>query len=127
VEAEQRGDERAPPRRAGHDVEQHEDERRVGGVQDDARRVVPGRGVAEELPVEHVGHPRDRMPVRHVARGPGPADRCSIQTSPNERVLGDVLVVVVVREVVPDRRPEDGQDDGGEDEGEEGAAHGTLL
>src|SRR6185369_3793931 len=84
---------------------EHQD--RVDGMDPETRRVMPRGCRAVELPVEHVGHPRERMPVvRPLAGGPCPMDRLGIETTLHVRIRGDVLVVVEVDEIAAENGPE---------------------
>src|SRR5436309_10870754 len=61
--------------------------------------MMPRRIETEDLAVEHVRHPRQRMPVRGVARDEGPEHVRGRETAPHVKVLRDVLAVVVIDEV----------------------------
>ena len=98
VHGEEGGDEGAAPGRAGHAPEHQEDEDRVPGVEHSVHEVVrPGRE-PEELHVEHVGEPGERVPVEGVQRGEGPGHPLPGEPGPHDRVLGHVLVVVEEQE-----------------------------
>src|SRR5205814_5901876 len=62
---------------------------------------VVARGVeAEELAIEHVRQPGQRVPVGRLQGGEGPGHRLRVQTRLDVGVAEDVLVVVVVHEAV---------------------------
>ncbi len=51
---------------------------------------------AEELTIEHVRQPRQRVPVRGVAGDESPHESSTSQSIANVRVVGDVVWIVVV-------------------------------
>ena len=111
VQREYRGDERAPPRGPGHAGEHLEEERGARRVEQDAGRMMAGRRQPEELSVEHVREPGERVPVGRVGCGERPGDTGPRKARPDVHVLGHVFGVVVVDEAVPKDRDED---DGGQ-------------
>ena len=79
VDGEERGHQGARPQAAREEGQGQEEQRDVGRVQRHARRVM-ARGVeAEELDVEHVRHPGERVPVGRLHRGEGPGHRLGAQ------------------------------------------------
>ena len=80
--------------------QQEKDEEHVGAVEEKAREVVPRRRHPEEADVRHVGHPRERMPVRGLGRGDRPGGVAGGQSGADVRVADDVLLVVVADEAV---------------------------
>src|SRR5437763_6545457 len=66
----------------------------------------------EELSVEYVREPGERVPVGRVGCGERPGDTGPRKARPDVHVLGHVFGVVVVDEAVPKDRDED--DDGGQ-------------
>ena len=100
VDGEERRDERAPPGGAGHGGEDQEQERRVRRVQRRVDEVVRARVEPEELDVEHMREPGDRVPVGHLQRRERPADPSPGQATPHHGVVGHVPVVVEEEEVV---------------------------
>ena len=55
---------------------------------------------AEQLAVEHVRKPGERMPVAGMNGGEGPAEAGQRQAAFDERVFGDVVRVVVTHKRV---------------------------
>ena len=55
----------------------------------------------EELAIEHVGEPGERMPVALVIAGERPLDRLPIETIANVSVVRYVAIVVVVDKRMP--------------------------
>ena len=93
-------DGRARPPPGGHRPQHEEHEGCVGRVQQGGRRVVPPGVEPEQRHVRQVRQPRDRQPVGKVRRGERPAHAVERQPPHHDRVVRDVLRVVVVEEVV---------------------------
>ena len=103
----------APVSAAQHRQQQHG----VGGVQRRARRGGAPRPQAEELDVEHVGEPGQRVPVRGVV-AEGPAEPAPREPGGHRRVVEDVGVIVVGDEFVEERLAVDDADGQDEDQSE---------
>jgi hypothetical protein len=100
VDREQRSDDEARSSGSGHRREDDEQHGGVRGVERGVHEVV-GAGVEpEELDVEHVGEPRERVPVEGVEGRPGPEEPLPREALEDHRVLRHVHVVVVVEEGV---------------------------
>src|SRR5262249_699022 len=92
---------------------------RVERVERDVHRVVSARLEAEELDVDHVTDPRERMPVRLVVPGQRPANVLESEPGRHVRIALDVRGVVEADEAGVERRPvaqDGGRDQGGEPE-----------
>ncbi len=101
MHAEERGDEGAPPGTVRHRDQRQKQQYGVRRVQDEIRQVMPVRVETEQLVVEHVRPPGERMPVAGVGGRQRPAQAC--EPLPNVGILAHVLRVVVQDEgVVPD-------------------------
>ena len=88
--------------------------------------MVPARVEAEELDVEHVREPGERVPVRGVTLEN--AQRSAAGESPRAGgVAGDVRQVVEEDELVPDRRHEDPEGERGQGDGHEPPAVAPRL
>ena len=70
-------------------------EQRRQGVQEHADQVMLARVQAEDLAVQHVRKPGERVPVGRVGLGEGPDDAVGAEAVAYARVLGDVGAVVV--------------------------------
>ena len=99
----------ALPEGSGHRPEDEKEEQGVYGVQKEAHQVVAPRVQAEELNVGHVRQPRERVPVVDVGGGKGPHEAVHGQPPPDDRVIGDIVVVVEADEAVIDHRAVDDQ------------------
>jgi len=76
-------------------------------MQHDAREMVPPRAQTEELAVEHVRNPGQRMPVGGVTRSQSPAHALARQARLDVRVVEHVGRVIVVHKPIARRGPED--------------------
>jgi len=100
---EQRRDRRAPPRPARHTQQREKQQHGIRRVQQDVNEMLRAGTRAEQLPVEHVREPRERMPVRGVAAAERPRDAGRHDAAGQMRVVNHVLVVVVINVSVPRR------------------------
>ena len=128
VEGEDSGEQSALPNGAGEPAEGEEDEQAVEGVDQQIDEVMAGGAESEQLAINHVGHPGQRMPVGVVAvqTAECPRDAMPGEAGLDVRVGDNVTVVVVVDEVVPDDGPE--REQGRRDQArtdEQGAAHAS--
>ena len=89
---------RAPVIAAQH----HQEQDGVGRVEPDAHQMVPPRPEPEQLGVEHVREPGQRVPVPGVV-AEGPAESFPGEAAGHLRVVEDVRVVVVPDEFVAER------------------------
>ncbi len=102
---EKRRHHRAAPEGPRHSFERQKQERRIGGVQqhvDDVRRAGPQ---PEELTVQHVRHPGQRVPVARITGLKAPAQSRPGEAAFDVVVDQDVKIVVEVGEVEPRHRP----------------------
>ena len=118
MDGKERGNERRRAERARHARQRREQRQRAARVDDDVGPVVTGRVEAEQLAVQHVRDPRERMPVGGVAGRHRPADVLEADAAPHVAVLAHVVGVVVVHELVEPRRGVDGENGGHEQDGE---------
>ena len=128
VEGEGSGEEGAFPKGAGEPAEREEYQAAIQGVDEQVDEVMAGGAESEQLAINHVGHPGQRMPVGVVAvqTAEGPRDAVPGEAGLDVRVGDNVTVVVVVDEVVPDDGPE--REQGRRDQArtdEQGAAHAS--
>lgn len=79
---------------------------------------------AENLGIEHVGNPRERMPIGSVKMGEGPRDALKGETARDHRIVADVFGVVVIDEVKSVHLPINAED--GEREAEANK-HARLI
>ena len=68
--------------------------------------MVPAGVGAEQLTIQHMGKPGQRMPVTGVACGKGPDNAVSGKAGLDVLIVSNVLVVIVVYETVSVDRPE---------------------
>ena len=103
MNGKERGHQRAAPDRSGHGAENYKDKNRVRSMEEHTRQVVPSRLQTEQLAIEHVRHPGERMPVgnRHCCEGP--SNVAPGQTLVNARILPDVSAVIIVDEIMLER------------------------
>src|SRR5438132_133275 len=98
VEGKQSGNEGAAPQCASHSVEREKEEEGICDVEKEADQVMSARVQAEELDVEHVGEPSQRMPVCRVPSLKGPQHPSPVQTLPDDGIGDDIVGVVQVEE-----------------------------
>ncbi len=77
---------------------------------EDVLERVPSRTEPEELHVEHVRDPSERVPVRRVELGERPAQAFERQAAQHPRILREVRRRVVGDERVPEHAPVDERD-----------------
>src|SRR5262245_858815 len=73
-------------------------------MQERIDQVMTRRLHAEQLAIDHVGNPCQRMPIRSVSRAKCPRDIGPGQACGNVRVFEDVIAVVNVDKVMADSR-----------------------
>ncbi len=100
MEGEEGGHEGAWPEGAGHPVEDQEQQDRIDDVKEDIDQMVPSGFQPEELNVQHVGKPGQRVPVAGMGGGEGPGDALETQPRPNMRILGHIIYVIVVDKII---------------------------
>ena len=100
VQCEQRGHNHAAPDCAGDLIQEQKKKNCVGDVEQNADEMVHRGVLAEELAIEHVREPGERVPIAGVASGEGPFDVFPFQAALNVRVGGDVIRIVVIDKVV---------------------------
>ena len=93
-----------------HFFENEKEQNRIGRVQQQAGGVMPARVQAEELAIEHVREPGERMPVGGPRGHKRPPDVLRRQSAPHMRIFRDVILVVLGDEIVFERGRE-GQPD----------------
>ena len=94
---------RAAPDRSGHGAESYKDKNCVRSMEENTRQVVPSRSQTEQLAIEHVRHPGERMPVGNRHRCEGPSNVAPGQTLMNARILPDVSAVIIVNKFMLER------------------------
>ena len=92
---EQRGHKGAGPQRIRQPEQQHEKQERVGRVKQDVDAMMRAGVQAEQLAVQHVRKPGQRMPVAGVPGREGPFDAGPGQAVLDHLIFGDVIVVVI--------------------------------
>ena len=74
-------------------------------MEDHTGEVMPGRPQTEELAIEHVRKPGDRMPVPGMRVAKGPIESVPGQTGSNFGSICDVSGVIKVDELCVPKRP----------------------
>src|SRR5437588_6072583 len=96
----QRRHPKAAPLSAGGSQQQPEQQSNVQGVQQNADKMM-ARGIqAEQLAIEHVGDPSERVPVGNIESSERPTDVLEREAGLNVRIEGDVGIVIVVNESI---------------------------
>ena len=86
VQREQGRHHRAAPGRTRHALQEQEQHNRVGQVEEQADEVMPAGIQPEELDIQHVGNPRQRMPVARKAGLEGPGNVLPVEPVPDVKV-----------------------------------------
>ena len=94
------GDEGAWPDRASHSSQHQKQEHGIEDVQQDVRQMVPAGAQPEELAVEHVGKPRERMPIVRVVGGERPNDALPVEAGLDMGIGYYVVRIVTMNEFV---------------------------
>ena len=110
MEREQRSHHPTASHVAGRAIQHPEEQQRIQQMNRDVDVVRAGGIVAEELPIQRMREPCQRMPVRGIARRQRPLDGLPMQAGLDVNVLGDVVGVVVVGEGLSVDGVVDGQD-----------------
>ena len=104
MQPKQRRHKKTPPRRAGQGAQNQEDQQRVHRMEQEARQVMARSIRCEQLAVERVGEPGERMPIRRVRGRERPDHDFPIQAALHHRLGGDVVGVVVSDEIIVNAR-----------------------
>jgi len=100
VKGEEKGNGCTGPERSAQPPEEQQQEDPVCSVQGHVHQVMPGRIEPEELHIEHVGEPGERVPVGCMGGGHGPGDPLEGHPLDDVLVVVDILVIVEIDEVV---------------------------
>src|ERR1700733_2576707 len=114
MQRKQRGDHQAAPAESSCTLQEQKKQNSVGGVQDDATVVMTNRIQPEQLAVERMGQPGQRMPIRLIVSCESPLDRVPGEARAYVLILENVAFVVVVDEAVVGHGVVDGEDDCGQ-------------
>ncbi len=107
VKREQGRDKRAGPQAACHPLQRQEEKERARRVDPDAREMMPAGIHPVELDVEHVGDPRQRMPVRRISACQRPEEGVGSDPVTDMGIVGHIVRVVVGEELMAPNLPED--------------------
>jgi hypothetical protein len=99
VPGEQCDNECAPPDRARQSVKQDKKQSTIDAMKQDVDEVMCSGIQAEELAIEHVGQPGDRVPIKRMSIDERPNDSPPGQTGADSWIVEDVIVIVVLNEV----------------------------
>ena len=75
-------------------------------MEQQVHQVVGARPQPEKLAIEHVGEPRQRLPVGGQRGGECPSDGLRVESLPDERVVDDGSGIVEHDEIVPNNGAE---------------------
>ena len=116
MQGEEGGDKCAFPQGSRHALQYDEQDQGVQDVKKEVDLVMSSRVEPEPLNIEHVGEPGQRMPVAVFERAEGPPDSLQAQAVADDRILYDVLVVIISNEFETAYLPVDrrGDDDEGQ-------------
>src|ERR1041384_2800012 len=103
-----RGDERAAPKSACHWPEDQKKEDDCDCMQQDVGQVVSGWVKAIKLAIQHVRERGNRVPVIGVDVRKRPDDISEAQARLNRGIGIDIILVVVIDEVMPERLAKNG-------------------
>src|SRR4051812_22313113 len=101
------GHESAPPQGARHLAHDQEEENRGGGMKEDIGEMMAAWIQAIELAVQHVGKPREGVPIGRMDVRKRPPDSFSRQAPGDLRVPKDIGVVIQIDEGETKRLAED--------------------
>src|SRR5258708_5712153 len=93
------------PERISQPAQYKETQKRISRVQQDAAQVVAPGGRPENLPVQRMRQPRQRVPVRCFRTGECPFKCFPPQTLLNVPIAGDVVRIVITDKLVMDSGP----------------------
>ena len=108
VQGEKSRHDRASPRGTGYPFQKQEKKKCVRGMDERVYEQMATGLKTEDLAVEHMGEPGERMPACGMKRREGPSDPVQGQAVDDHRVVPDVVIVVVVDELMgsgPGRKP----------------------
>jgi len=100
VPCKQRRHKGVRPNRPGQTQQQYQQQEGVRDVKEHIDIMGRAGGEIEQLAIQHVRHPGDRMPVGRVPGGESPSDAVPGKPVLHHRIICDVIVVIVQRESV---------------------------
>ena len=110
VQAEQRRHHRAAPDETSQPPQPQEQQHRVGGMAHQIGGVMPAGAQPEQLHIQHMRKPRQRMPVAGMKMAERPDHARPRQPVQHLRILEDILRVVIIGEDTARHRPVGGGD-----------------
>lgn len=117
MKGKESGGQGAAPESAGDAFEEKEEQDGVGRMQEQAGEMMAGRAQLVELAIGHVREPGQGQPVAGAGGGEGPFHAGPGQALLNERVVGDIDVVVEIDEAALQGGPKSGQDGASQQQG----------
>ena len=93
-------DQGAAPNRAGHFLEEEQEQHSVGGVKQDVDEMMPARLHAEPFDIEHVGNPGQRNPIARCAGLESPGHTLEIEAGLDMRIFRDVNLIIESEKIV---------------------------
>jgi len=94
VKREKSRDKSRSPRSAGHPDNQREEEQSAHDVEEDIGEVVSAGIHAPQLNIEHVGYPRQRVPIGCVVSRHRPKDVRDAESRADVVVTDDIIFIV---------------------------------
>jgi hypothetical protein len=99
------------PQGLRHPVQDQEEQQCICQMEEQADQVMTRRVHPEDLDIQLMGKPCQRVPVAGMGRGESPGQIACREAPSHVGVLGDVLFIVEVDEIVAGNLPEDGKRD----------------
>src|SRR3954451_16124734 len=103
MDGEECRDESASPQRSGQFPQSEKQNDCRQAVQQNIREMMPARVESVDLAVGHVRNRGQRMPVIRMHMSEGPENSVEAQTIYDDRIIVDVIVVVIIQELMPNR------------------------
>src|SRR5262249_31611011 len=100
MQSEESGNEGASPERSCRIAKEAEEQQCVGHMKTDVDEMVSPGLQAKELAIQHVGYPRQRVPVAGVVLGERPKESAAAEASFDVVVFGNVVEIVPIHEAV---------------------------
>ncbi len=124
MQGKEGGDEGAAFPHAGQPPQDGVEQTGAGQMKRDILQMKPAGVHAEQVAIEHLRPPRQRMPKIIVAGLERPQKARPRETAQDHRVFADVEIIVVVRKIKIINLPIDGQGGGGQEDTDEEVAGG---
>ncbi len=120
MEREKRRHKSATPECPGHPVKDQKEQERAGDMEEDIDEMHAARVDAEQVDVQHVGEPGQRMPVARINGCEGPLGAVDRQSGQNMPVFNNVHFVVEIDKIEVIDLPEDREGHNSQDKADNG-------